>query len=160
MGWNTRVPLCQKERESWGERKHSGTFTTVLQISLPGPVAEVWFYCGPHRRGDRGDNLISPAWALSCKLSDSCHKLHLCLCVRVCVCMCVSLDICATDRGFLLLLTHRDCEKNSANTWAFIMLLFLNNNYMCCAWVLVFACFHLGVSEALVWGRSAFAWVY
>ncbi len=26
------------------------------------------------------------------------------LCVRVCVCMCVSLDICATDRGFLLLL--------------------------------------------------------
>ncbi len=78
--------VSERKRESWGERRHSGTFTTVLQISLPGPVAEVWFYCGPHRRGDRGDNLISPAWALSCKLSDSCHKLHLC---PVCACLCV-----------------------------------------------------------------------
>lgn len=88
------IPGCpcvrKKERESWGERKHSRTFTTVLQISLPGPVAEVWFYCGPHRRGDRGDNLISPAWALSCKLSDSCHKLHLCpVCACLCLCVCL-----------------------------------------------------------------------
>jgi len=33
--------VSERKRESRGERKHSGTFTTVLQISLPGPVAEV-----------------------------------------------------------------------------------------------------------------------
>ncbi len=74
---------CVRNKERAGEREST---LEHLQLSCKSHcralLLRVWFYCGPHRRGDRGDNLISPAWALSCKLLIPAIN---CICARVCV---------------------------------------------------------------------------
>lgn len=157
------VPLCQKERERAGERE--STFEH-LQLS-----------CKSHCRALllRYDFIAAPTGVEIEVITSSLLPEHwaanslipaincICVpCVRLCVCVCVCMFLrISVERteGFCCS-SPTGTVRKAQPTHGPLMLLFLNINYMCCPWVWVFACFQLGVSEAWVWGRSAFALVY